>query len=83
MSQPGMWMPKQKDGLNWSVGFSFQIVGGERDGQNSGELSKKFRVRKNAIAFIAGLKNLSVEAGQVKHPELSNLKYSQPQRLKQ
>lgn len=51
-SNLGMWMPKQKDGLNWKVDFTI-TAGGETH-----ERTKKFRVRDNAQDFINETKKL-------------------------
>jgi hypothetical protein len=53
MSHVGMYQPIQKDGENWAVDFVV-IHGGE-------ELTKvkKFRVRKDAQAFVSKLRKLT------------------------
>jgi len=81
MSAPGMWMPKMKDGKNWELLFSAEIVGGINDGEKIVERRKSFRVVADAHRWIDIMKNLSVEAGQVKEPELRNFVYSSPRKI--
>lgn len=52
MRGPGMWMPKQKDGKNWIVKFTFTFKG-EGDKNNS----RKFRIKADALEFIKFAKN--------------------------
>ena len=76
-SRLGVWMPKQKDGKNWEVDFS---VIGLCDGElRTG--TKKFRVRANALKWIAGVKHESIESNEVKEPLFKNFKHSKPRKI--
>ena len=46
MSGPGMWMPKQKSGKNWSVDYTI-VINGE-----SNTCERKFRVKEDAAHFV-------------------------------
>ena len=49
----GMWMPKQKDGLNWAVDFSVTKADGATQ-----EGTKKFRVQADAANFCKKVRDL-------------------------
>ena len=69
----GMWMPKQKEGKNWELSFSAELVA---TGEKIVDRRKSFRVRADAYNWIAQMKKLSVEANQVKEPTIRAFSYT-------
>lgn len=73
MSQLGMWMPTQKEGLNWQVIFTC-IENGEEY-----TTTKKYRVRQNAQDGISRIRQIEqthegVERGfKVKSSKLTKI----------
>ena len=78
MSAPGMWQPKQKDGKNWEVFFSLEVVG---TGEKIADRRRTFRVVADARDWIATVKNQTVEANQIKEPNFKGFIYSQPAKI--
>ena len=78
MSKPGMWMPKQKDGKNWEVIFSVEVI---YSGEKIVDRRKSFRVQEDARRWIAEMRKQSVEAKQVKEPMFKGFVYSQPKKI--
>jgi hypothetical protein len=78
MSGPGMWMPKQKDGKNWELYFSLTVVA---TGEVITDRRKSFRVVADARNWVKIVKNLTVEANEVKEPRYSNFTYSKPSKI--
>ena len=52
MRGPGMWMPKQKEGKNWVVNYTVVVNGESKDS------ARMFRVRQDAVDFVAEAKSL-------------------------
>lgn len=75
MNGPGMWMPKQKDGKNWELFFSVEVLA---SGEKIVDRRKSFRVQADAYDWIAKMKNLSVESNEVKEPSFRAFSYTSP-----
>ena len=78
MSKPGMWMPKQKDGKNWEVIFSVEVI---YSGEKIVDRRKSFRVQDDARQFINEVRKYSEEAKRVKEPRYRAFVYSQPKKI--